>query len=365
MTTRTTLRTTPLLALVVFTACSSSERADELSAGDVASEITKRIHPDGSSAAFELVKPSWATDDYRGDFGLLPFPNGTWMPIPFGRSIDTTSALQGQATTTIPLGFHPFSGMPFENIKVERGYIARYTPAGISVQYEKPISPQVEFATPNSWAIYTSASTRGAPLWDRMVRSESGGIRFYTLAGHYKLMSLYDGDSSPFDILEGQKVDVTLPVTTITTEFDPISPDFPGAGSCGVLSIGDSNPLSGRAHNVNATIRSQRASPTVIVPAGRRISLFSDCDKSSVPLAAGATITLKFHRLEIDDIGVADPSGITRMVRGSFTVARASSPTDIVARGLTHMGIDLPAGEYVVQSTSGAGVLHVAKVTLP
>lgn len=363
-------------AIFSLFACSSSEHPLLESAAELPSAMTVRVHPDGGRAAIELVQPDWAMPRFQYQGYSVRLFSADLGALRFGLPLDVTSALASGPNGTVQVSAS--KSAPPLLVKVERGLISRVMPSGVMVRWEKAIDSGIMFSQEDSSGFgermhHWSLNLAIRPTeWVVFTKSRSSLESILTFGGKYKLTGPYDGDSEPVDLVDGQLIEFTHPVATVRTEFDPISPDFPGEGPCNELFIVNAEraravPNGPRPESGVRLVHvpNRRGGGPVVVPAGRLVALSNACSADLMPLPRGASVTMKYHRLEVDDLEITDANRSVRKVRGTFSVSSfAGQFWPLYEKSWpTHTGMDLPSGKYRVVSRA-EGIEHSVDVTL-
>jgi hypothetical protein len=322
---------------------------------EATADITKRINPNSSSAAFELGKPSWNPDDYGGGRGFT-FDN---VRPTFGESIER---LPGNyplnlGTYEYREQAHSFYGgySLQQTVPLTVGFISVYTPAAISVARATPVS----FGTDLDLVSVQNGDVADSNYFVWGEHRAADPLRTVVFAGKYRLKTAFDDDRD-IVLQEGDKADIVLPVATVTFAFDPINADFPGAKRC-------SFQLNGKAGGQSMNDATNLRQPSQLVfPAGPYATL-AYCNGVQLPLPAAADLTVRMNRLEVNDVSVTSPDGSVRLVHGTFAVDRKDATAGYlpILTEQTHMGVDLPDGTYRVTSTAPNAPPHVVEVSFP
>lgn len=341
--------------------------------GSTESDVTKRINPKSASAAFELVKPAWQTNDFQMSFAL----SGT--PVVYGTPYERAA---GKYNLEVRFRDPSNGGSPIrqEIVSLDTGLITRYTPAGIVVRYAKPINA----GTSNTASLELASEDTGYRTFFTLRSSDiQSGYSVVTLAGKYWLRNLADA-LQPFELAEGELKEFTLPVATLKVAYEDIDPAFPGDASCLLVDL-ELGSVDSRDKKREPLSTKREDGTSFTLPAGSQSNLYktSNCGNAAekIPLPADEAVTLSLHRLEVSDVEVADPTSPTgtKLTRGTFSVERKqpdgtykqvqfyqnSNRTNFITQFPTNTGVDLTDGTYRVVSKVGVGSPSVQEITFP
>jgi len=327
---------------LVFAACSANEDADSLD-----SEVTRRIAPVGATSGFQLRRsPEWSADDIAPvtSFAL------DGRPIALG---ETLPASPGQHTLTMR---NAATVVASKVVSVDARGGSHYAPAALTVRREKPV-------------------TFGASLDDVLLRTsdrvevsersslERGARSWLLFDGTYTLSSdLFDERS--LVLSAGQRTDVVLPVSTVTTRFEPLAPGVVEKPACTMELAYPRGPSS----RVLATWAVARERSEVVLLPGAKLEMVCGEERRTWRLSSeGGETIVSMHRLEVDDMHVTDATGASRAVPGAFTVYANDAfgvERRVVAPRPTSSGVDLPGGRYRVVVSAPDVSAHSEEVWL-
>ncbi len=343
------------LFLVSLFACTSGDDA-----GTNEDDIKKRVNPSSGTAAFELKKPSWYTDDFQSVFQFHD------VTAEYGRRYERAGGefplRSGILYAPGYYGFGMSAGSMSMNVPLEIGFISIYEPAGIVLKYERPITAgENQIVGKRAGSGQDAIRMVANELWSR-----PQGYSVAMLDGRYEIETSAN-EKTTYDIAEGEKKDILLPTASVQLKFEAIDAEFPGTTTCLSIDARGDNRTIGVTRTSLPIAREKAA---LVIPAGSAASVdIRACGVSSnVPMPAGAVHAITVHRLEVNDLDIVDPDGAHRVVRGTFVVDRKNADgtyTRIIGSERTHTGVDLTDGTYRVTSTATNVPPHVVDVSFP
>jgi hypothetical protein len=351
-----------LFALLLATAAAPSVACVSASDDNTDAEdadLKKKVKPKAGNGALDLLKPSFATTAFVGQFsfdGTTMNPGDRREKVPGSYILQTTgNAFADGTAMTQKLA-----------IPITAGTIAKQTPGGLRVRFAEPVTlggVRVGLTPEQGYEGVLEANTG----WHKAAT----GAQLLVLPGKVTLSPATETTKIDAVITEGAVKEIVLPTSRVAIQLDAFDAAYPTPSNCTApyLRAGASGYTS------TEYIRTAAGVPNAsfVVPQGTRTDLILNVYGYEWKQAtvSGATHTFMLNRLEVDDVEVALSGGGTQMVAGTYTIARKNDLGTWVSLNCsapTHTGMDLPDGTYRVTSSARAAsgpVSYVEEISFP
>ncbi len=322
--------------------CASSDNED--GSGSEDADIKKKVKPKGGNGAFDLLRPSFAA----GFAGQFNFDSLVMAPGERREKAAGSYSLQ-LVGETIADGLTMAQG---ESIAITAGIVTARTPGGLRVRFAEPVTLGNVRVTLTPSQGYAGFFLQGG-AWQA---SASGG-QMLSLAGKVVVAPATETQTIDAIVTEGAVKEIVLPTSRVKValdEYDAAYPN-PSTSNCAAASV----RAGALGTQVSAFVRNPNGTPngSFVVPQGSLADVAVVVYGFEVkrPTVAGGTQSFTLNRLEVDHVEVAQAGGGTRMVPGTYTIARKNADGTFIALrcpAATHTGVDLPDGTYRVTSSA-------------
>lgn len=349
---------------------------EEDEAASETDELRRKVAPKATASGLELVKPPWLGPEFRSGIFLLNGPQlgpGTFTALPPSHVTLMTSRFEeGGQRGGDPRYPVARSGSVWDNpqtpLVIEAGKVTKYSPAGLVLRYAAPVSGSAPLRV---GLTRLADPTLGQPARDAASLTDAtvaNGFSIALLDGTYRLDTSADPTPKTFNLVQGGLTVVSLPVTRIRVTRDAPTPGYVDHGACARYRF---EHASGDP-KLSGDVRFEGTGPVArgALPAGPAVRLVIDgcgVDRERIEaLAPNKLVTIRTHRLEVDDLEVTGVDGTKTRRRAQVTILRKTAAGYVpIPGGQTPLSVEVLDGTYRVDTEVPGHVRAQDEVSFP